>query len=153
MRHEAMAVSIVMERVRLASKWAPFKWEARGVVAAPATTRNARVMFEDHDLCQVLFEGYGIELHRDEVEDYFLNLSSPEPKVFVMWRMEGETPVPHTVTVSYGEAARLLDGGEQVDAVPIPPEIAVWTAQFVERHYKPEPKKVRKRDRRPETNP
>ncbi len=49
-----------------------------------------------------------------------------EPKVFVLWRMaEAEDAAeprarPLIVTVSYGEAARFLDAGEQVDAVPMP---------------------------------
>jgi len=65
-----------------------------------------------------------------------------------MWRMHGEEPRPHSVTVSYHEAARLLDAGEQVDAVAMPAGMAHWVAGFVEQHYRPEPKKVRKRDQR-----
>ena len=43
------------------------------------------------------------------------------------------------MTVSYNEAARLLDGGERVDAVPMPPEVLAWVTPFVAEHYKPEP--------------
>ena len=57
---------------------------------------------------------------RSEAEGYHLNITSPEPKVFVMWRMAdaGVAPAasPVVVTVSYNQAARMLDGGEQVDA-------------------------------------
>jgi hypothetical protein len=50
-------------------------------------------------------------------------------------------------TVSYNEAARLLDGGEQVDGVPMPAAIREWMAPFVAEHYKAEPRrKVRRRD-------
>ena len=42
---------------------------------------------------------------------------------------------PRCVTVSYNEAGRLLDGGEQVDAVPMPPEILAWMEPFVAEHY------------------
>jgi len=96
----------------------------------------------------VLFDGCAIELHRDEAEGYYLNLIAPRPKVFVMWRMHGDEPRPHSVTVSYHEAARLLDAGEQVDAVAMPAGMAHWVWGFVEQHYRPEPKKVRKRDQR-----
>ncbi len=94
-------------------------------------------------------------MHRSEAEGYHLNLTAPEPKVFVMWRMvEPEDLVPgqpaarpHVVTVSYNEAARMLDGGEQVDAVPLLPQIRAWMEPFVAEHYKPEPKrKIRRRD-------
>ena len=62
-----------------------------------------------------------IELHRSESEGYFLNITAPEPKIFVMWRMidsedqaaDGPGARPQLVTVSYNEAARLLDGGER----------------------------------------
>jgi hypothetical protein len=68
-----------------------------------------------------------------------------------MWRTTeegGDPPVfPVIVTVSYNEAARMLDGGEHVDAVPLPAAIRAWMEPFVAEHYKPEPKqKVRRND-------
>ena len=42
------------------------------------------------------------------------------------------------VTVSYNQAARMLDGGEQVDAVPMPADILEWMKPFVAEHYQPE---------------
>ncbi len=61
-----------------------------------------------------------------------------------MWRPAedgaGRAVRPVIVTVSYNEAARMLDGGEQVDAVPMPPEILAWMQPFVAEHYKPEPR-------------
>ena len=82
---------------------------------------------------------------RCEAEGYYLNIVAPEPKAFVMWRTTddgGDPPVfPVIVTVSYNEAARMLDGGERVDAVPLPAGILAWMRPFVDEHYKPEPKK------------
>ena len=57
----------------------------------------------------------------DEAEGYYLNLSAPQPFVFVNWHDEDGRAVPKIVTVSYNEAARLMDAGEQVDGVPMPP--------------------------------
>ena len=61
------------------------------------------------------FDAHAIELHRSEAEGYFLSTTSAEPKVFVMWRAcdEQQTPPirPEVITVSYNEAARLMDGG------------------------------------------
>jgi len=148
LKSERLAVGVVMARQPLVSKWASFKWEARGVVASDAAVPGTRVLITDESERQVLFDGCAIELHRDEAEGYYLNLNAPQPKVFVMWRMHGDEPRPHSVTVSYHEAARLLDAGEQVDAVAMPAGMAHWVAGFVEQHYRPEPKKVRKRDQR-----
>jgi hypothetical protein len=53
--------------------------------------------------------------------------------------------VPKSVTVSYNEAARQLDGARQVDGA-MPPEWIPWLAEYVERNYRPEPKKrIRRR--------
>ena len=32
--------------------------------------------------------GFALDLHPSEAEGYFLNLSAPDPRVFVMWRLE-----------------------------------------------------------------
>jgi hypothetical protein len=50
------------------------------------------------------------------------------------------------VTVSYNEAARFMDGGEQVDSVRMIPEIARWVQPFVAANYKPEPRRKVKRN-------
>lgn len=145
---EAFPIAVVMERRRLDNRWVDEAWEAVGIVPAfgenPATTR-ALVTETDRD--QYLVGGFTLELFRDEADNYFLNLSSPVPKVFVMWRKEDGAVRPLLVTVSYGEAARLLDSGEQVDGVPMPREIADWVGAFVNLHYKPAPrKKIRRND-------
>ena len=41
------------------------------------------------------------------------------------------TAVPLTVTLSYNEAARLMDGGEQVDTLPLPPAMVERPGAFV----------------------
>ena len=41
----------------------------------------------------------------------------------------------------------MMDGGERVDAVPMPVVLREWMAPFVAEHYKPEPRtKVRRND-------
>ena len=68
-----------------------------------------------------------------------------------MWRPadDGGEPAVRVVlvTVSYNEAARMLDAGEQVEPVPMAPEIRAWVEPFMRAHYTPEPrKKVRRND-------
>jgi hypothetical protein len=66
-----------------------------------------------------------------------------------MWRIEdiegAEVAVPKHITLSYNEAARLMDGGEQVESLPAPPDIVERLHAFVAEHYKPEPKKKRRK--------
>jgi len=35
----------------------------------------------------------------------------------------------------------MLDGGESVEGVAMPPDMANWVAAFTDEHYRPEPKR------------
>jgi hypothetical protein len=93
--------------------------------------------------------GFEIRLYSDEGEGYLLNATSPEPCWFIMWRMEEvegvEIALPKAVTLSYNEAARMMDAGEQVDRVPAPPSIAAHLLAFAQEYYQPEPRKKRRK--------
>ena len=146
-------VSVILQQTPLVNRWITERWEPVAVERADVDEAPAvptRISIEGA-CTRWRFGGHALELHPSEAEGYFLNTTSPEPKVFVMWRVaeDGATPPirPEVVTVSYNEAARLMDGGERVDAVPMLPEILAWMTPFVALHYKPEPKrKVRRND-------
>lgn len=149
------SVAVVMQRTPLANRWVTERWEPAAVVPAPAAAPSVQRLPDVDGAVQWAFEGHEIELHRSEAEGYYLNLTAPEPRVFVMWRMlepEARVPggpeaAPFVVTLSYNEAARMLDGGAQVDSLPLPPEFRDVLAGYVATHYKPEPRrKIRRRD-------
>ena len=148
-------VAVIMQRTPLANRWAAERWEAVAVeledrdapTAAPGSAPD-KAATATRWRCP----GHEIELHPAEGEGYYLNLSTPEPKVFVLWRMAepGDETEPRArpliVTVSYGEAARFLDVGEQVDAVPMPAAILAALESCVAAHDRPEPRKKVKRN-------
>ena len=136
--------AVIMERQALNNRWASEKWEAKGVVPDLEPSAEPRVILDKPELLQVLFCGFDIVLQRDEAEGYYMNITSPQPKVFVMWRMEDEQARPYRLTVSYHEGSRWLDSGEPVDGVPLPAELIPWMAKYCEENYKPEPPKKRK---------
>ncbi len=139
-------IAVIMERVmQVNNRWQPFRWQARGVIRDifPAGSGES-VMVRDEQQMQVLFPGLGLKLTREEAEGYYLNLTSPEPKVFVLWRVHDERVRPEFVTVSYNEGTRWADSGESVDGVPLPVELLPWVGEFVDLHYKPEPRKPKK---------
>jgi hypothetical protein len=145
-------VAVIVQRTPLVNRWVSERWEP---VAVERDTDHCGATLplciaDDALGTRWRIGGYAIELHRSEAEGYFLNVTAPSPKVFVMWRMkdEGGAPParPERVTVSYNEAARLLDGGEQVEAVPMVPEVLAWMTPFVNEHYQPEPKRKVKRN-------
>jgi Protein of unknown function (DUF3305) len=90
-----------------------------------------------------------LRLSRDEAEGYLLNLDSPEPSFFCLVRHVPESefglvPQAVDVTLSYNQAARWMDGGEQVERVLAAQEILPWMAEFTELHYEAPEKKKRK---------
>ncbi len=133
--------AVIMARVALVNRWADERWEACGVVRDGAPVP---VMAQIDGRTQTLYPGFMISLHRDEAEGYHYNITSPEPKVFVLWRMEDDVARPKFLSVSYHEGSRWLDSGESVDGVPLPPELIWWMAEFVSLYYQPEEKKPRK---------
>lgn len=138
-------VAVIMERMVLTNRWVSEQWEAKGVVhdiSPPGTAEQVIVRTEQ--LTQILFPGHVIRLYRDEAEGYHMNITSPQPKVFVLWRMRDEIARPEMLTVSYNEGARWMDSDEHVDGVPLPPELLPWMGQFAELHYKPEPRKPKR---------
>lgn len=143
-----LPVTIVVERRALANRWQTEQWEAVEVQpAARADSVHAVCIMDEPQCARWLWAGFELELVRSEAEDYYLNISAAEPRVFVMWRFENDRAEPKITTVSYGEAARMMDAGEQVDGVLMPHVIYDWIAPFVAEHYKPEPrKKVRRND-------
>ncbi len=141
-------VAVIVEKARLENRWISEKWEAIGVVPAfeMPVDAPAKSIFADEQRERFLVGRFELELFRDEVDNYHLNLTSPEPRVFVMWRMEEDFAQPKELTLSYGEAARWLDSGEQCDGVAMPPQIADWLGDFVNTHYKPVMRKKNKRN-------
>ena len=140
-----MAAGVVMQKRMVANRWQRESWQAVAIVPDPSgEAAELRQLVLGPDVQQWLHTGFIIELFRDEAENYYLNVSADVPCVFVMWRQgdaENGMAVPKAVTMSYGEAARMMDAGEQVDNVPMPPELREWLEGFVREYYRPEPRK------------
>ena len=155
-RNPRFPVAVVIERIPLANRWVNEQWRIVAVVPEDRDAHEA-VAVERIDVegrTRWIVGGHAIELHPTEAEGYFLNISAPEPKAFVMWRNRepgDDSPdavaiAAQLVSVSYNQAGRLLDGGEQVEAVPLAEAIRAWIEPFVAEHYKPTPKRKSKRN-------
>lgn len=135
-------LAVIMERVRYADRWGTEKWEAKGVLRDPLPPGSGeRLIVARENLTQLLFPGFLVRLLRTEAEGYYLNITSPEPKVFVLWRMQEEVARPQLLTVSYNEGTRWSEAGENVDGVAMPRDWLPWLADYVALHYRPEPRK------------
>jgi hypothetical protein len=152
-------VAVLMRRERLrgaAARWQEWRWVFDSVLPdEPGAGTEPRLVHESADGEQRwLHPGFVVELFNDDAEGYYLNTSTEAPCWFVMWRMEEAPSVaaepiarPVIVTLSYHDAGRWLDAQEMVEQVPAQPEVVQWLREFVDEHYKAEPK----RRKRPES--
>ena len=164
-----MRFSVLMRKQNLDNPWVSYRWVPQEVLPdfeqlsqESSGHISGQFLGRDEDGESWLFTGFELNLFLDEAEGYYLNVSATTPSWFVMWRLEEDferyvdanslemakteanIAVPHRICVSYNEAARLLDGGESVDTIPMSEEQASWLQEYVNEHYRPEPKKRHK---------
>lgn len=164
-----MRFAVLMRKHNLDNPWVSYRWAPQEVLpdfgqygVQSSQSITGQFLGKDPEGESWLFTGFELNLFLDEAEGYYLNVSATKPCWFVMWRLEEDIEryidsqslemaksestiaVPHRICVSYNEAARLLDGGESVDTVPMNNEHASWLQDYVNEHYRPEPKKRHK---------
>ncbi|RBA24252.1 DUF3305 domain-containing protein [Herminiimonas fonticola] len=149
METEAIRIGVIMQCTPLSSRWQPFQWLPIEIVGQVPELNAPRCLRNDPADTRWLFNGIDVTLCSSEAEGYFLNISAPVPCWFIMWRIEDidgvELAVPKSVTLSYNEAARLMDGGERVDTLPASAEIVERLTAFTHDYYHPEPKRKHKK--------
>jgi hypothetical protein len=163
-----MRFAVIMRKQFVNNPWISYRWAPHEVLpdfgqftstSIADNKISGQFLGRDEQGESWLFTGYELNLYLDEVEGYYLNLSATLPAWFVMWRLEEDVEryidtqsidlakteptfaIPHRISVSYNEAGRLLDGGESVDSVLLSTEHASWLQEYVNEHYRPEPKK------------
>ena len=109
---------------------------------------------------RVVTEPTGLTLSRDEAEGYYLNLTSSQPSLFALLRVDdvaaatasrapADVPQAVAVTASYNEGARWMDGGMVVVRTPLPEPLLAWIAEFAQHHFKVEERKKKRAKIRP----
>ena len=141
-------LAVIMQRRVTHNRWESFSWEPWSVLESDEPPGPARLLVEQPEFSQWLHAGFELAIHRDEIEGYYMNVSSGSPRVFVLWRMEEDQgdrdsarAVVLQVTASYDEGGRWMDAGHSVDGVAMPPAVLAWIGDYVEKNYRPEPKK------------
>ncbi len=151
-RSETIPLGVVLRRQPGVTRWVRWVWRAAAVLpgAGPADWRELR---REGEAVEYHAATCPLELHRAETEAYRVALSNDPPTVYVVLRPAEEPGLPapvtvHSVTASPFDAQDYLDSGEeQVEAVPMPPALLAWVADFVARHHAHEPFVKRRRDR------
>ena len=135
-----------------ASRWEPHRWELASVHPVGAQTPPVEAQSDTSNVQIEHYAPFDVGLFKDDAQGYGLNVDSPAPCWFVMWRMEGEDlrPDVQAVSLSYHDAGRWLDSQERVDQVPLLPfypEIVETMREFADLHAIVE----EKRRKRPES--
>ena len=118
-------VAVIMRCEHINNRWQPWRWSlAEVVINEPAFGTAPRQILQDEREQRWLYPGFRVELFRDDTEGYHLNLTSPAPCWFVMWRRDEDTGTgaiplarPVAVSLSYHDAGRWLDAQETVEQV------------------------------------
>jgi hypothetical protein len=151
----SIEVAVIMRREHIDNRWQPWRWVLADVVSNEAAFGGEpRLLLKSDDEERWLYPGFKVELFRDDAEGYYLNITTPAPCWFVLWRMDEEATVadeplarPAMVSLSYHDAGRWLDAQETVEQVPAPAHVVDWLRAFVDENYVIEPK----RRKRPES--
>jgi len=142
-RRPCLDVAVVMRRERINNPWQPWRWALADVVPHEASFGDqARLLLKDDNEERWLHPGFKVELFLGDAEGYYLNVTTPKPCFWVVWRMEEEAAiaqepvaVPQIVTLSYHDAGRWLDAQENVEQVPAPLQVVEWLQDFVDQHH------------------
>jgi len=147
---QTIAVGVVVERSKAASRWSDYLWRPLSViVGAPATAPWSKLSDDGEHTC--FFAGVAdIALHRTETANYQSNLLSEQPLLWVVLR-PSETSMPYEllmVTADPTEGEAMTEAGNNlVDTVPMPLAVQQTLASFVSEHHVEHRFSKRERDR------
>lgn len=148
----AWRIGVVVERRDSASPWSDGTWRTSEVMLAAPEDDAWKVLDEGEGWRRFYAGSLTVELFKRETEDYKMNLSQPNPAVYIVLRPGNDEDVgdvvPFLATFSPYEAECYLESGEMtVDGVPAPLSLMAWAAAFVETFHVDEPFKKRKQKR------
>ena len=115
------------------ARWRPEEVSVDRADGIPDPVPDARMVKADSRL----LGGVMLQLYPDENDGYFENWAAPEPKIFLLWRVENGEPSIVSASVSYSEGTRMLDSGDQADGILMPLEVHAWLGSYLLRHYEP----------------
>ena len=147
---QTIAVGVVVERSRAASRWSDYLWRPLSViVGAPVTAPWSKLSDDGEHTC--FFAGVAdIALHRTETANYQSNLLSEQPLLWVVLR-PSETSIPYEllmVTADPAEGEAMTEAGNNlVDTVSMPLAVQQTLASFVAEHHVERSFSKRERDR------
>lgn len=121
--------------------------ETRQVVAVIARTADSEPPATSDNAEMLRYDNLQIDLHADEADSYYLNISTEQPRCFVVLNENDETGKyePFIVTASPDLAASYESVDHPIEVVALDPALYPAIETFVLTHHIPEEFKKRKR--------
>jgi hypothetical protein len=142
-------VGVVIERSKASSPWIDFTWRPAAILPGEPETSPWTVLSQDAEHATFYAGGAFVELHASDTSHYRDNLSTGEPKLWVVLRPTGSDP-PFTVvcvTADGYEGEGFTSAGDDiVEQVPMPQTIWDTVDAFVAEHHVERPFYKRQRD-------
>jgi hypothetical protein len=146
----AVAVGVIVERVKAASQWIDYIWRPTTVLAGQPDTAAWTQLADDGERATYYAGPATVELHRTETANYRDNLASGSPALWVVLRVTGAEPpyALYLVTADPAEGEAMTEAGSNiVEPVPMPDIVRDAIAAFVAEHHVEKVFVKRKRDR------
>jgi len=128
--HASRAVSVLLQRDKTPDRWGEHHWQVLGVLPEPGTppARPTRSLARDGDDARVyLWRGLTLRLNPESCYDYWLNLSSKTPLLFVICQPDADGDLqPVTVSADQDDGVAALEVDETVLQTAMPGSIAAW---------------------------
>ncbi|WP_448192268.1 DUF3305 domain-containing protein [Azospirillum sp. sgz301742] len=148
---ESRSVGVVVERRQTGNIWQPERWSAVALLPGRPDVAPWTVLDEGEGWTRRYAGAAEVALFASETDNYKHNLDGPQPAIFVILRRDGSGESGLRllgVTVDPGEIDAHSDAGDDlIEALPLPPDLAAWMRDFVERYHVERPFHKRKRDR------
>ncbi|MEQ8665836.1 MAG: DUF3305 domain-containing protein [Rhodospirillales bacterium] len=149
---EERPLGVVIERRNIDNPWIDYEWRPVAVVDDGPGAPGWRDLEEGDGWKRYLVTGFKVSLYSGETEGYKVNLSQPQPFVYVVLRpgeeREDHDVEPFALTVCPYEAMRYAESGDEiVEGVAMPSGVEAWVASFTDKYHVEQPFKKRKRDR------
>lgn len=148
--HERREVGVIAEWQAVESAWCDHRWRVTELLSGAAAVSPWTVLSATPSVRRYFAGNAELLLYPLETDTLKHNIQGPHPAVYVFLRSTDAAPGMSLLgaTVCAGEAQAHVDtGSDLVEAVPMPPAIAAWVAEFVNQHHVDRPSYRRRRDR------
>lgn len=144
-------LGVVVEKRKSQHPWGDWLWKPISVFTGAEPRARWDPLMHEETVTRYHAGTGNLVLHRKETEAYIENLSLEVPVIYVILQESGTAEFPwelHTITASPFEAQDYEDaGGDIVEKVPMPDEVAAFVQAFVDHHHVEQKFIKRKRDK------